>query len=386
MANTASIVRWIPPFMDDVGDIRAGSPVLGPGQWKDMALAASWLIGRGGMLFSQGPSANYLSSADAIMGFYGAMHGREQIKCRIWFLGLALSSGDALNYKYSATGSVTLPNSEVQYWTLEPATDPLTGLPTDPPTGQTKNFRFVEVITSPTNTTETPFASPFIVTRDATSAAEVIISGLYCRDVPMQDVYTYAAAAQYTPDGVNGYKSGDVIQNITNSTVSTSALTATQASSTAGSGARNEARRSSLFSWSGNRTYVAITSTPGYTTIFRQAPPILGRFLHYSSGTTRETTRIVKVHVLADCTGGAATGTFRATESTASATGSVLVTGGTATWYSFDLAVDCDDMTRIDVYGGTRSGGRCTITFDGRVEGGTTLIIYAISVGEHRQL
>lgn len=386
MASTGSIVRWIPPFMSDTGDIRAGSPVRGPGQWKDMALGAAWLIGRGGSLACQGPVAVHLDAGDYFTSYYYALHGREQIKARVWFIGLALSSYGTDPGKSSATGHFTLPNGTSHVWSLEPIIDPVTGTPTDKQTGQTKNFRVIEIITSPTNTVENILAAPMSIVRYAASTAEVIVSGVLCRDIPMSEVYRYAGATEEAPDGVAGFNSGDSIRHIASETVGVNAVADTQISSTAGSGIRNEARRGSLFSWCDARAPVVVTSTPGYTTIFRQAPPILGRYLHYSSGTTPETTRIVKVSVLATTNSGTLTATVRVTESTSGNTASITVNSFVGTWYSMDLAIDCDDMTRIDVYGGTRSGGRCTLTFDARVETAASVTIYAVTVGEHRQL
>ena len=226
-----------------------------------------------------------------------------------------------------------------------------------------------------------------LLTRDASSSAIVIVTGIYCRDIPMQSVYQYASAARYAPDGVNGFKARDTIQNGGGtSTVSVDALSTTQMSSTSGTGVRNEARRGALFNWTDIIAPFVSTSTPGYTAVFQQPPPVLGRFLHYSSGTTRETVRTVKIYVLAFTDSGTLTATFRVTESTASATASITVNSVTPTWYSTTLDIDCDDMTRIDTVGGTRSGGRCTLTFDARVETAASVTIYAISVGEHRQL
>ena len=103
MANTESLVEFVPPFMDDTGDIVAAAPVLGPQQWRDMALAASWLIGRGGTLVCNGPVGAYMDGVATSAQFAYAIHGREQIKARIWFVGLALASGYGTA---SATGTI----------------------------------------------------------------------------------------------------------------------------------------------------------------------------------------------------------------------------------------------------------------------------------------
>lgn len=383
MANIASRVPWIPPSTPATNDIMAGAPVSGPGQWQSMALSAAWLIGRGGTLVCQGPTSTLLNTASPYRTFYYAIHGREQIKARIWFIGLALSG---LSSGHTAEGTVQIPNGGADRpWSLAPITDPATGVSTDLPHGQTQTFRFIEVIASPTNTVETMLIGVYLTEASSSTGINVMVTSIYCRDVPMQDVYLYAGAAQYAPDGDNGYKSGAVIRYQGSSTTGVEALANTQISSTAGSGVRNEARRAALFNWS-DVDYPFTTTSASYVPIFQQAPPVLGRFLHYSSGTTRETTRVVRIYVLALCTGGTPTGTVRVTESTGSTTATVSVNSASAAWYTMDLSVDCDDMSRIDVYGGTRSGGRCELTFEAKKDLGTDISVIAISVGEHRQL
>ena len=338
-----------------VNDIRAATPVQGFSQWHPMAQAQMWLLGHGGNLVSIGP---YIDMTTA-QGWACHAYPHTHILNWLWILSLARTAvaanvwGHFVGAQGTTLGTWQLDNS---LQTFTPQT-----------------FLFVETFTS--MAASYSFAPAVYVDSTSLDVAQV---SLTATELPAGDITTFGSAAEEVVDPAT-CATGAPIYEPAGATEhrSASGLAEILYSVTAGAGLIGEARRPTLYNWA-HPIGVSTTETSFASLgMSEPTPTIVGRHMYNGTNTTT-----VRVRVRAYVVGAPNTGEIKLTATTGG-TLTLTITTDTATWYSGDLTVETEDLSRNATDGGLRGGSREMITIQGRVTGGSTTIgVTGLHIGE----
>lgn len=336
-------------------DMRAATPVLGPGQWSNMAQVQLWLAGKGAQLMTRGPSTEAIGSGGGILGIPFFCKPHKQCLNWLWIVSLHRLTEGA-QAKGTFTGAQ---GTDLGDWVLDPNLQPY----------QPQHFMFVE--TFATMTVSYSSVSTVQVQNDGTG--DVALSGVQIVELPMANVSTFGSAATpvvnpstcafHAPifEPASGRKSIDGMGQVVNNIA-------------AGTGLPVEGRRPFLFGWSCPNG-VATTSAV-YESVFSTPAAVVARGLY------TVTTATVTVAVLAYTIGAPNTGSIRVTAATGGVC-SIDVTATTPTWYEGTLTVETEDLDENSTDGGLRGNTRETLTYEQKVTGGTTsMTFYASFVNE----
>lgn len=346
-------------------ELRAAMPVRGTDQWWSWSRAQAWLSGRGAQLVSMGPSNKLMSalsnSSDAVT-FAAKPH--KQHTCWMWILGLTSASGTASSGTFD--GAL---GTELGSWSLPPHD---AGVP--------HYFYFLETFPSMTVNYTNDFAANEYPVIRVDVGTYVYRTSLQAIEMPLADVDTIGSAERAVTEH-NTATNGAPIYEPASGRKSIYGLTRAALNGDAGEGLIREARRCHLFSWEydADDGGVTITDTayPGTSQFFALPPTVLARHLY--EGTTTGTVSIV---IAAQAIGAPNTGEVRVT-STSGSSVTIQVNGVTAGWWSGNITVWTEDLSRNGTDGGIRSGARDFLTVMGRVTGGTTALnVWALYVTE----
>lgn len=336
------MIPAIPPTIiapNSSNTIRAAAPVIGNGQWQTMSYSCLFLIARlGNSLVSAGPDGHTIApGGDRVYRFWVWPH--EQALSRFWILHVAGLSVGGYTVTFEAPSGTTVLSRSID-------------------AKATANSIWVnlqEEIPSPSSTAG---EVTLRILNDSVSSGNIVLSAVTCYEVPR---------TIFDPTGVapspSTNASGTAVFAEGTSTASINAVM--NASQTA----RSEARRSSYFTWH-NTDGVVITDS-SFTDILPWPAYINARHLYLN-----ENQRAVHWAVYAKSTGGDGQ-----VEAVGSTTSTATVTSSTGAWYTGSSDVATEDMSRIDLDGGLRSG-RATLTFKAKKTTGTSVTIYAICCGE----
>jgi hypothetical protein len=337
-----------------VNDIRAATPVLGLGQWYEMALAQVWLLAHGGTLVMHGP----YTDMDASQGFPCAVYSHPQNLTWLWVVTLSRTSTGANVFgHFVGAGGTTLGE-----WQLD------SSIPNNTP----QHFTFTEVFASVSEDFE------FIpeVNVDSTSHACDLI-GLHGYELPAHDVTVFGSADTPIVEPKTCTTHAPIYEAAGSAHESVAGLAEVLYALSSGAGLIGEARRVTLYSWA---SPVGVSTTSGSLVaapIYESAPSIVAR--HMYNGVNTSTVR-VRVYALVE--GAPNTGEIVITAATGG-TVTLTITSASLDWYGGNLTVETEDLARNDDDGGLRGGTRETFTVQYRTTGGSTAIgLFALFIGE----
>ena len=332
---------------DPSNTIRAGTPVLAPGQWRAIGATMNWLIGRGGVLASANPYR---------LPFVA---GNPEVLFRYWTFPRRANASVAFlvtlrpNTSAYATGVFTVyaPVATKSWSVLVPGT------------AQRTPRRFIFFKPKPIDAT--PQEMRFGLIADSNSPGAFFLDGITIYEVPR---------FQLTSGLVDGGVNLDSI--VSSEAIYHDSLTVDDKSVEA-VGRRGALmppipRKNHLFSWY-QPSGVPITAT-AYTGLFDLEPHVMVRKIR--SGVT---VLPMRWNVYASVTGGS--GDVRLTNSHGSST--INVTSTSPTWHTVaTLDTDTEDPLRWDIDGGIPSGGRDPLVIEARKNVSGTLFVFGIGIGE----
>jgi hypothetical protein len=338
-----------------VNDIRAATPVQGFSQWYPMAQAQLWLLGHGANLVSLGPFMD-MTTAN---GFACHAYPHTHILNWLWILSLA-RTGLAVNVWGHFTGAQ---GTDLGTWQLDNSLPPFTP----------QTFMFVETFTS--MPASYSFFPAVYVDSASLSVCQVSLSAT---ELPAGEITTFGSAGEEAVDPATCANNAPIYEpSSATQHRSASGLAELLYSITAGAGLIGEARRATLYNWAHPIGVSTTSSSFASMSMSEPTPTIVGR--HMYNGVTTTT---VRVRVRAAVVGAPNTGEVKITTSTGG-TVTLSITSSTLTWYSGDLIVETEDLSRNAIDGGLRGGSREMLTIQGRVTGGSaTLIVTGLHVGE----
>lgn len=335
--------------------VRNATPVRGGTQWYEWAKAQVWLAGRGSQLISIGPYTGDMGSSST---WYCYAFPHVQILNWLWIVSLARTSDGAHVYGHFVGAGGTNLGS----WVLDSAVERNTP----------QHFYFIESFS--TMSDEWDFT--FEINTDSTSHA-VDLVGVNCSELPMHSITEFGSAPTALVEP-NTCVNGAPIYEPASGRKSAHGLLRNGSVLSGGLGMIREARRCMLFSWA-HPVGVDFTTT-SFVDLFTIDPAVLAR--HLFNGTLTGTVRVV---VGAATDGGDLTGEVRFT-AVSGDTETVSIASGmssTLEWFTGNLSVDTEHLSRNATDGGIRDGDRDLITVAGRVTGTTTLLrVYSIFILE----
>ena len=328
-------------------DVRAATPVLGAGQWRNWSQQAAWLIGHGSQLVMLGP---YVGSLGAAIGFPCFAHPHPHIRNWIWILTLARTSASAHVFGHFVGAQGT----DLGDWALD------TSLPVNTP----QHFIYIESFEDPPDAdyefvplvyTDSTAQNVDLVSLSAAELPAFELTAFGSGDTPMVEPSTCSTGAPiYEP--ATGRASADGLCDIVHA-------------SDPGEGLIQEARRACMFSWC-NPGGLGTSSTSFASLGSWEAPPsIVARKLYANS-----TTKTVCVHIHAAVVGAPNTGEVRV-QALSGASVTIPITSGSLAWYEDYLVVENEDLGRNAIDGGLRGGTREDLALDARVTGGSTTVV-----------
>ena len=326
--------------------IKCATPVRGQGEWFQMAKTGMWLAGKGSQLVSFGP---YMSLATPGAGFPCYTVPHLQNLNWVWILSLALSAeGAHVSGHFDGAQATTLGE-----WTLD------SSRPRTP-----QHFIFYESFESMSS--PYTFAPAVYIDSDEDDAVMV---GLSACELPMREITAFGSASTPVVDPTTCANSAPIFEP-GSGRKSANGLMRIGSDTTAGLGLIREARRNMLFSWS-NPQAAAVTSSSysGSSPWFTDSPSVVAR--HSYLGTNTAT---VRVAVYAGSVGAPNTGDIRITPASGGAALTLSITAGAFAWYTGNLTVETEDLSRNATDGGLRGGTRETLLVEARTTGGTTSI------------
>lgn len=329
---------------------RAALPVEGPGQWYQLATAANWIAGCGGALACHGFQYTSIAAGSSSTRRFW-LWPRSLHESWLWSVELRAEYDiDAVDGYEGANGTITVtPGGDAYDFTL----------PSDTP----KRFWFVQ---DPSSISEGE--ATITVAVDADSPSSVYINTVV---ISMLRRGFLSIASGSTGTYVSSCDKGQPIYEDTDFTDKFSAQSVWETVLDAKTGSR----RQSIFHWS-DPAGVTVTTTafPGTSNIFAIDPAIQTRNMADGGGTTRN----VKWNVYAKMNA-AGSAEVRVTMTTG-ATSTITVTSTTATWHTAaSFAIETDDLSASDTI---RGASRDVARFEARRVSGTSVEVYAISVGE----
>lgn len=348
-------VNFVPPKLFDLtvsgsNDVRAATPVRGPGQWIEMGDALNWLFGRGGQLVNTGPQRKGITGTGTqAFSFY--VWPKAEAQVRVWTVSIILRSGGT-----SAHGSFQAPSgTTIGKWQI--------GVGDPDPTRTSKVFAYAETIASPSATPQAITAKLVGGTNNTNGTIDVV--GISCFEFPRYLLTTGASEGvdsstldqgQPIYAGANGISIAEVYDQLGD--------------------VKDEARRTKLFDWhKTNWITITTTSFPGTSNILNVNPPVLNR--HMENGTTARNAAWT-VYAAVD-TGSAEV----KVTATSGATSTITVSTTSLSWHTpKNFAIDTEHISRLGTDGGIRDGTRDRLRFEGRVVSGGPLKLSGISVGE----
>lgn len=354
------VIPTSPGVVGDLGvinDVRAASPVRGPGQWEPWAQAQLWLAGRGAQLASIGPSVT-ITGAGGALGLYVHCEPHPQIRNWLWILTMYNESGQVNGTFTGAQGTV------IGNWTMSQVAPYCT-----------QTFMFTEAFAA-----EPAKEFTAVVTNtSASGTAYCKMASLQAVELPAFSLSTFGSSGAALVDP-STCRTNMPIYEPSSGNKSANGLARVVANETDGAGMLCEGRRAHLFSWAHSGLGITVTATtyPGVSQFFSSDPRVLSRSIVEGASS-----RSVRVAIAALATGGAHTGAVRIAAAKAGTSVSVAVTATTYAWYYADLAIECEDLDQNATDGGLRGGTRESLLIEGKVTGGTTsLTVRAVYVVE----
>lgn len=354
---TANIPR-VPPLLisPSVNTIRAAMRVRGNAQWRPMADAVNWLLGKGSSLVVGGPpGAGAIDPGDDVtLSYYVWPH--EQNYVRLWCVSLMSGVANTIvDVSDGLSGTVEIPEgADPQAWTI----------PVGALTFQPYTFRFIELIDPPDATAG---AVDILVSNDSTSGNPLWIAGVCCYELPRTILNSFDASI--VVDQATCDTSAPIYKEATDEF-------SAHAVALAAYNAESEARRSKLFDWCNAAGFAPPqqTSFTGTSNVFPADPFVMVR--HLRNGVT---SREVAYAVLAATDD---TGQVRVKSSATTDTDTLTFDSLTPTWKTGRLTIATEDVPNLASNAGIRSGTRDRLIVETTNPIETTLTLYGIAVAE----
>lgn len=344
-----------PPSMTVSGTaqrIRAAAPVVGNGQWREMALTANWLVGQGAQIVNAGPAlaigsgvaVGTIAAGDAFT-FYHYVRPRTGHTYRMWLISFDSGVGQI-------SGSV------------ENATDTLQTFAFSASSGNVRTRHTIRVLEEALDTTH---LTELTINNDATSDAALAVVGMCCFEVPYvtsDSVISENTLATKQPiyDGEEAAAMPAVIAAMDD--------------------CRLYARRASLFSWhavppgESSSDYITVSATTftGTSNVFLVDPTVVVRKV-LNASTRRTAAWAARVQSVSGAGEIKITMTNTDTTTVTFNESSMAIVSGT-------ILVNCEDMSTLATDGGLTAGARDYMTVEIRRTTASEVRIAGFWVGE----
>lgn len=323
--------------------IRAALPVMGHGQWYEMAQAVNWLGGVGGAIACAGVNSSLITAGNSALSLF-YVWPRSQHSTWLWVVELKASLTDG------ARGTVT----------LEPGGDEFEFSLTN---DQAQRFHFLQ---DPSSVAEGEASVE--VAANADSPSSVRVQAITVSEVKRRflsptsgEVGVYASSCE---------KGNAIYENTTTLDKYSAQGVWEQVRD-----AKGNARRQMLLNvYDPDGITITTTAFPGSSNVFAIDPAVQCRNTTAGGSTTRN----CEWNVMASQNGGGSS-EVRLTMTTG-AVSTITVTSTSATWHTaHNFAIETDDLS---VSNTIRGGTRDSVRVEARRISGTSVTVYGVAIGE----